>query len=278
MKIPHSIEQIKQVCIDAGHVPGANKSPCVPAYSEGAQMWALQNMLAGALEERFDDVDVFFTRERPDEILTPGGQDVFQRGKRAKGADLFVSLHSNASNNVKCDRINFVTVFYPYDGRNNSAAAADTLADAAETAMYSHVKKLSHYQTLTRQGSYGDWYGVMRGAASVGVPLYFIVEHGFHTNADNAVALLDPATLTDIAIAEALAIGEILGLHEREFVPGDVNGDGHIDARDYAMLKRYLLGTYDLTVAELARADANGDGIVNAADYATIKRKVLGTL
>lgn len=278
MKNPYSIEQIKQVCIDAGHVPGANKSPCVPAYSEGTQMWALQNMLAGALEELFDDVDVFFTRERPDEKLTPSGQDVFQRGKRAKGADLFVSLHSNASNNVKCDGINFVTVFYPYDGRNNSAAAADTLADAAETAMYSHVKKLSHYQTLTRQGSYGDWYGVMRGAASVGVPLYFIVEHGFHTNADNAVALLDSATLADIAAAEALAIGEILGLHKREYKPGDVNGDGHIDARDYAMLKRYLLGTYELTAAELARADANGDGVVNAADYATIKRKVLGTL
>lgn len=278
MKIPYSIEQIKQVCIDAGHVPGANNSPCVSGYSEGAQMWALQNMLAGALEELFDNVDVFFTRERPDEILTPGGNDVFQRGKRAKGADLFVSLHSNASNNVKCDNVNFVTVFYPYDGRNNSAAAADTLADAAETGMYSHVKKLSHYQTLTRQGSYGDWYGVMRGAASVGVPLYFIIEHGFHTNADNAAALLDSATLADIAAAEALAIGEILGLHKREYQPGDINGDGHIDARDYAMLKRYLLGTYDLTVEQIRRADANGDGVVDAADYMTIKRKVLETL
>ena len=58
---------------------------------------------------------------------------------------------------------------------------------------------------------------------------------------------------------------------------GDVNGDGVINARDYARLKRYCLKTLDLTDEELERSDVNDDGKVNARDYAQIKRHCLKT-
>ena len=58
---------------------------------------------------------------------------------------------------------------------------------------------------------------------------------------------------------------------------GDVNGDGNIDALDYAMVKRHVLGTYTLTEDQIPAADINGDGNVDALDYAMVKRHVLGT-
>ena len=267
------------ICIDTGHVEGANRSPCVPAYSEGTQMWALGEMLGAALSELYADVVVKYTRTDINQKLRSDGlEDVVERGNAAAGSDLFVSLHSNASNNEKCDGINYVTVFYPYDAIDYTPEDAQKLAEAAETALYINKVNVQPWHTETRQGSRGDWYGVMRGARAVGVRKYFIIEHGCHTNADNALALLKTNVLTDIAIAEALAIGDILQLTKREYVPGDVNGNGEIDPQDYAMLKRFLLGTYDLTVEQKIRADISGDGHLTSKDYAMIKRKVLGTL
>ena len=267
------------VCIDTGHVAGANRSPCVVAYSEGTQMWALGEMLGAALSELYADVVVKYTRTDINQNLRPdGGEDVVERGHAAAGSDLFVSLHSNASNNDKCDGINFVWVCYPYDAIDNTPEDAQKLAEAAETALYINRIPVQPWRVETRRGSRGDWYGVMRGAREVGVRKYFIIEHGFHTNADNALALLKTDVLTDIAIAEALAIGDILHLTKREYIPGDVNGNGKIDPQDYAMLKRFLLGTYDLTVEQKIRADISGDGHLTSKDYAMIKRKYLGTL
>ena len=43
------------------------------------------------------------------------------------------------------------------------------------------------------------------------------------------------------------------------------------------MVKRFVLGTYDLTPEQMERADVSGDGKVTAKDYAMIKRMYLGT-
>lgn len=270
---------MKTICIDSGHIPGMNQCPCVPAYSEGREMWVLGEMLGATLRNLFDDCKVIYTRKNAYETLRDDGlDDCVERGINARGADFFVSLHSNASNNNNCNGCNFVYVIYPYDGINGSEAIAGNLAEAVETALYMNGVKLSPWQTATRQGSRGEYYGVLRGARSVGVPLYFIIEHGFHTNRENAIALLNPQTLTDIATSEALVIGDILHLHKREYIPGDVNGNGKIDPQDYAMLKRFLLGTFDLSEEQIARGDADCDGHITPKDYAIIKRKYLGTL
>ncbi len=51
-------------------------------------------------------------------------------------------------------------------------------------------------------------------------------------------------------------------------IPGDVNGDGNINARDYAMLIQYL-NEWDVTI-DTDAADVNDDGNINARDYAML--------
>lgn len=69
-------------------------------------------------------------------------------------------------------------------------------------------------------------------------------------------------------------------------VSGDVNGDGKINARDYALIKSHILKVtgVSLTDAQLKGADVfgteegYGDGKVNARDYALIKSHILKIL
>lgn len=58
---------------------------------------------------------------------------------------------------------------------------------------------------------------------------------------------------------------------------GDVNADGGTDAKDYMMIKRFILGTYKMTEHEKTAADINGDGKVCAKDYMIVRRYILGT-
>lgn len=62
-----------------------------------------------------------------------------------------------------------------------------------------------------------------------------------------------------------------------EFAPADVNGDGIVDALDYMLVKRHVLGTYTMTEEQIARADLDGNGEIEGLDYMTVKRAVLGT-
>lgn len=55
---------------------------------------------------------------------------------------------------------------------------------------------------------------------------------------------------------------------------GDLNGDGSVDALDYALMKKYILyptGDVDLNVW-----DMNKDGEINALDLALLKKTLLG--
>lgn len=60
-------------------------------------------------------------------------------------------------------------------------------------------------------------------------------------------------------------------------IDGDLDCDGSVKLRDYMMLKRSILGTYELDELGMAAADANRDGTLNAEDYMQVKRHVLGT-
>ncbi len=58
---------------------------------------------------------------------------------------------------------------------------------------------------------------------------------------------------------------------------GDINGDTTLDALDYALLKRAVLGTYEMSGDAMSYADINKDDNIDALDYALLKRAVLGT-
>ena len=78
--------------------------------------------------------------------------------------------------------------------------------------------------------------------------------------------------------AVLLAVSAIPVLAEESYNRfGDLDNDGKTNAEDYMMLKRYVLGTYDLSQKGWYRADVNYDGKVDAKDYFILKREVLGT-
>ncbi len=87
-------------------------------------------------------------------------------------------------------------------------------------------------------------------------------------------------TLIPIFLAIAVLLSTVLltvGVLADSAKLGDVNDDGSINAKDYMMLKRHVLGTYTLSKAQQLVADINGDGSINAKDYMMLKRHVLGT-
>ncbi len=53
---------------------------------------------------------------------------------------------------------------------------------------------------------------------------------------------------------------------------GDVNLDGVVDKKDYALLKRYCFGTVYLNDEQLLCADINGDEAIDKKDYGLLKR------
>ncbi|ACL75117.1 dockerin type I domain-containing protein [Ruminiclostridium cellulolyticum] len=57
------------------------------------------------------------------------------------------------------------------------------------------------------------------------------------------------------------------------FLPGDVNNDGSVDALDFAIVKKYLLG--QSTELDTGKADMNSDGDINALDLALLKASLL---
>ena len=63
----------------------------------------------------------------------------------------------------------------------------------------------------------------------------------------------------------------------REFYlpAGDINGDGEVDAVDYILLKKLILGTLEPSPEQEKRMDVNGDGETDARDYILLKKIVL---
>ena len=60
-----------------------------------------------------------------------------------------------------------------------------------------------------------------------------------------------------------------------EYNPGDVDGDGVINAKDVTMLRRHLAGGWSVTV-NLVNSDVNGDGTINAKDVTILRRYLAG--
>ena len=62
-----------------------------------------------------------------------------------------------------------------------------------------------------------------------------------------------------------------------DYVLGDISGNGEIDAADYLMAKRNVLGTLDFTDDQFKRGDVNRNEEIEILDYTMIKQHVLGT-
>jgi len=65
-----------------------------------------------------------------------------------------------------------------------------------------------------------------------------------------------------------------------DVIKGDVDGNGSVNAIDFAIFRKYLLGKIKELPAEdyVAAGDLNGDGSVNAIDFATLRMYLLGMI
>ena len=199
------------VCLDAGHYGKYNQSPVVKDYYESETMWKLHLLLKLQLEKL--GMDVVTTRSKQQEDL-----GLKARGKASKGADLLLSLHSNAADKESVD---YVVAYhlYPDDGTKideQSKELAGMLAPAVAKLM--GIKQGGRIET--RKGS-GDWngdgimndnyYSVLNGARLVDTPA-IILEHSFHTNKAAAQWLMDGDNLVELAKVEAKLIAQYFGL------------------------------------------------------------------
>jgi len=91
-------------------------------------------------------------------------------------------------------------------------------------------------------------------------------------------------TETELTAEDTLATGDELCVYVGSVkvysylivVKGDVSGDGTVDAKDYMMTKRAVLGTYTIEGAGHRAAAVDNDKI-EVRDYMMIKRVALGT-
>ena len=186
-----------KICIDAGHYGNYNRSTVNPAYWESQFSWKFHLMLKSELEKHGIEVIVTRTNQAVDMDLT-------ERGRKSAGCDLFLSIHSNACSDPSAD--------YPL-----ACCCVNGTADVLGHELVETVGKVMGCTgkpcIWKREGNGGsDYYGVLRGAASVGTP-GILLEHGFHTNLKNTNWLLDDANLQKMAAEEALVIAEYFGIN-----------------------------------------------------------------
>lgn len=198
------------VCLDAGHYGKYNRSPVVPEYYESDMNWTLHLLLKSKLEAR--GITVITTRQDKDRDLA-----LVDRGKASEDADLFISLHSNAAST---ESPNWVVGMYFVDddcGKidEQSREIAGLLAEKVAGVMGVSHQLSARESSKDRDGNghKDDYYGVLRGAHSVGTA-GVIIEHGFHTNTANTRWLLDKKNLERLAEAEAAVIADWFGLNE----------------------------------------------------------------
>lgn len=190
------------VCLDPGHDSEFyNPSPVEPKYFEGQRMWALAQRLAEELETL--GIRVVMTKKRVNQKVA-----LVDRGKLSAGADLFVSLHSNAAATEKPDWVVVMhQVQQPGVADEKSLAFAKRIGAAVAGVMGVSYELAGVQSSRDRNGDgfLDDYYGVLRGAAQVGTP-GVILEHGFHTNRKCTRWLLSDENLALLAQREAEVI------------------------------------------------------------------------
>ena len=187
-----------KIMLDAGHYGKYNHSAAYEPYWESEMTWKLCNLLESELKAYGFEVSATRAEQQKD-------LPVFDRGRKAAGYDMFISLHSNAVGSEPNERIDHPVVYRLQDDIEKGEPFAQELADMIASLMQTKEKG----RTGTRIQSNGnEYYGVLRGAKSVGCPHAFIVEHSFHTATAPAKWLYNENNLAILAREEAKLIAK----------------------------------------------------------------------
>lgn len=189
-----------KIMLDPGHYGTKyNNSPVVKSYYESAMNWKLTGYLKEELEKRGITVGVTRTDINKD-------MDLYDRGYKAKGYDMFLSIHSNACGTESVD--------YPIVYRGYDKEAQGDFAQKLSNIIHNTMGTKQAGKVGTRIGTRGEYYGVLRGARAAGLDYYFIIEHSFHTNTRSTNWLLDDNNLKKLAAEEAKFIAEYFNIKQ----------------------------------------------------------------
>lgn len=191
-----------KVCLDAGHYGKYNRSPAVSSYYESDMTWKLHNYLKKELEAFGIGVVTTRTNQNTDRAL-------YERGAASKGCNLFISVHSNAVGNGVNESVDYPVSYVLLNGSSTDIGLK--LAKVVESVMGTAQSG----RTATRQGTNGEYYGVLRGANAVGTP-GIILEHSFHTNTRATKWLSSDSNLQKLAKAEAECIASYYGVTKKK--------------------------------------------------------------
>ena len=234
-----------RVCIDAGHYAKYNRCPSIPSYYESDMVWKLHLLQKKYLEQL--GIEVVTTRADKDKDLA-----LVERGRKAKGCDLFISDHSNAVGGGMNESVDHVAVYHlTNDTTTQCDDVSKNLANII-APIIANIMGVKHgSKVLTRQSSNDrnkdgimndNYYGILHGARDVGVA-GLILEHSFHTNTRSVEWLLNDDNLDKLARAEAECIASFL-------LGKDVTLDGE-PVKESNKLYRVQVGAY--------RVKANAD-------------------
>ena len=164
-----------KIVIDSGHggKDRANKGPS-GKYVEADGNLQFSLYLKEYLEDSFD---VVLTRDK-DTTLS-----LTKRGTMAKGADMFISIHSDAYTVTSSG----VTIFDSVDLKNEDIAI--NIGKACANAMGISFRETKEKQSKKFAGE--DYYTVIDTAQDVGCPCVLLIERGFHSNPKEEELLLD---------------------------------------------------------------------------------------
>lgn len=195
-----------KICLDAGHYGKYNQSPAVKTYYESDMNWKLHLKLKAELEKY--GIEVITTRKEQAKDM-----ELQARGKTAKGCNLFLSIHSNAVDGKVHEDIDYPVAYVPINGTGDKIGKR--LAECVASVM--GTKQKAEYWSKKGSGNW-DYYGVIYGAVSVGVP-GIILEHSFHTNTKATKWLMVDSNLDKLAKAEAEVIANYYGLNKPTEAP-----------------------------------------------------------
>ena len=237
-----------RICLDAGHYKGYNQG-VVKSYYEGNIMWKVTNLQKKYLEQ-YKDVTVVLTRSDVAKDLS-----LSNRGAKAKGCDLFISNHSNSCDTESVDR---PVIIYAFDNKNKSDVLGKKLGQALQDVMGTK----QNYQMMQRVHNGGEYYGVMRSARANGCPLYYIVEHGFHSNKATCNWLLKDENLEKMVKAEVEVIAKHFGLKKKTTTTSTTSKE-----------ELYQIVTDSLNIRKGAGTDYDIVGTVKNGEVYTIVEK-----
>lgn len=263
------------IVLDPGHRPKYNKG-VAPGYYEGDKMYTLSEYQKTALETF--GFDVIITRKRENNMtLQDRGQVAVKNGK---GYDhvVFLSNHTNACDTPSVRGTLIFRSLYLPESRKLSDKLCKVIAETIGT---------NNRGTLTKQCSYGDYYGVIRSAVNNAksesaakkgvVDFAYLIEYGFHTNTVECAFLNDDTNLEILANVTAKTIADYFGYEKKTSTPKPITKptvDNFFPARGYfkkgdtsenvGKIASFMRKVFPSYTSEKALGNYYGDNLISA--------------